>query len=449
MALPVERAKEAAAPAPARVGNYRWLVCGLLFLATTINYIDRQVIGILKPLLQTQYGWSEIDYGDLVFAFQLAYAIGFLFAGRIMDRFGTKKGYALALTVWSLAAIMTAWAPGYGAPVSALLAVFGMKYGAAVAGFLLARFTLGLGESGNFPAAIKTVAEWFPRRERALATGIFNAGTNVGAIITPAIVPFIAVRFGWEWAFIGTGVVGLAWLALWWTMYEQPDAHPHVTRAEVAYIRSDPPETTTPVPWLALLPHRQTWAFAIGKLMTDPVWWLYLFWVPDFFSRNYGLSLLELGPPIIVIYLVADIGSVGGGWLSSSLIRRGWSVNAARKTAMLICALAVVPIIFASRLNSMWEAVAIISLAASAHQGWSANLFTLTSDMFPRHAVGSVVGIGGFAGAIGGMVIAKITGYILQTTGSYLPVFIIAGTTYLVTLLMMHLLVPKLEPARV
>jgi MFS transporter, ACS family, aldohexuronate transporter len=449
MALPVERVKEAAAPVAAPVGYYRWIVCGLLFLATTINYIDRQVIGILKTLLQSQFGWSEIDYGDLVFAFQLAYAIGFLFAGRIMDRFGTKKGYAFALTVWSLAAILTAWAPGYGAPMSALLAVFGLKYGATVAGFLLARFTLGLGEAGNFPAAIKTVAEWFPRRERALATGIFNAGTNVCAIITPAIVPFIAVRFGWEWAFIGTGVAGLGWLAIWWMMYEQPEKHPKVTRAEVAYIRSDPPDTTTRVPWLTLIGHRQTWAFAIGKLMTDPIWWLYLFWVPDFFSRNYGLSLLELGPPVIVIYLVADIGSVGGGWLSSSLIRRGWSVNAARKTAMFICALAVVPIIFASRLNSMWEAVAIISLAASAHQGWSANLFTLTSDMFPRHAVGSVVGIGGFAGAIGGMVIAKITGYILQTTGSYLPVFIIAGTTYLVTLLVIHLLVPKLEPAKV
>ena len=448
MALPVQRVNESAATVTARIGRYRWVICGLLFLATTINYVDRQVIGILKPLLQTTYGWSEIDYGDLVFAFQAAYAIGFLFAGRIIDRFGTKKGYALALTVWSVAAIATAWAPAYGAPMSSVLALLGMKYGASVAGFLLARFVLGLGEAGNFPAAIKTVAEWFPRRERALATGIFNAGTNVGAIVTPAIVPFIALRFGWEWAFVGTGVAGLGWLLIWWLMYQQPDEHPYVTRAEVAYIRSDPPESTVRVPWLTLIPHRQTWAFAIGKMMTDPIWWLYLFWMPDFFSRNYGLSLLELGPPIIVIYLVADIGSIGGGWLSSSLIRRGWHVNAARKTAMLVCALAVVPVIFASRVTSMWEAVALISLAASAHQGWSANLFTLTSDMFPRHAVGSVVGIGGFAGAVGGMVIAKITGYILQTTGSYLPVFIIAGTTYLVTLVLVHLLVPKLEPAK-
>ena len=448
MALPAERAKQAPAPVSARVGYYRWVVCGLLFLATTINYVDRQVIGILKPTLQGQFGWSEIDYGDLVFSFQLAYAIGFLFAGRVMDRFGTKIGYALALTVWSIAAIATAWAPVYGAPVSAVLAVFGMKYGAAVAGFLLARFVLGLGEAGNFPAAIKTVAEWFPRRERALATGIFNAGTNVGAIITPLVVPFITVRYGWEWAFIGTGVIGLGWLVIWWLMYDRPERHPSVTPRELAYIRTDPPDVTARVPWLTLIGHRQTWAFAVGKLMTDPIWWLYLFWIPDFFSRNYGLSLLELGPPVIVIYLVADIGSVGGGWLSSSLIRRGWSVNAARKTAMLICASAVVPIMFASRVTSMWEAVALVSLAASAHQGWSANLFTLSSDMFPRHAVGSVVGIGGFAGAIGGMVIAKITGYILQTTGSYLPVFVIAGTTYLVTLLIVHLLVPKLEPAK-
>ncbi len=448
MAMPHVRAVDARPAIAVRVGNFRWTICALLFLATTINYIDRQVIGILKPMLQTRFGWTEIDYGDLVFTFQLAYAIGFLFAGRIMDRFGTKKGYALALTVWSIAAIATAWAPGYGAPMSALLAVFGMKYSASVAGFLLARFVLGLGEAGNFPAAIKTVAEWFPRRERALATGIFNAGTNVGAIITPMVVPFVTVRFGWEWAFIGTGAAGLGWLLIWWLMYQRPEAHPRVTAAEVAYVRSDPPESTAAVPWLTLLPHRQTWAFAIGKLMTDPIWWLYLFWMPDFFSRNYGLSLLELGPPIIVIYLVADIGSIGGGWLSSSLIRRGWSVNGARKTAMLICALAVVPIVFASHARSMWAAVALISLAASAHQGWSANLFTLTSDMFPRQAVGSVVGLGGFAGAVGGMLIAKLTGYILQTTGSYMPVFIIAGTTYLVTLLILHLLVPKLEPAR-
>jgi MFS transporter, ACS family, aldohexuronate transporter len=446
-ALPAERAKAAPAAAPRR-GHYRWMICGLLFLATTINYVDRQVIGILKPLLQTRFGWSEIDYGDLVFAFQLAYAIGFLFAGRVMDIFGTKTGYALALTIWSLAAMATAKATLLGPPVAALLAVIGLKYSASVAGFLAARFVLGLGESGNFPASIKTVAEWFPRSERALATGVFNAGTNVGAIITPAVVPFVAVRFGWEWAFLGTGALGLAWLIVWWATYDRPDRHPRVSASELAYIRADPPDTPVAVPWTTLMSRRQTWAFALAKAMTDPIWWLYLFWMPDFFSRNYGLSLLELGPPIIVIYLLADIGSVGGGWLSSSLIHRGWSVNAARKTAMLVCAVAVVPIITASGVRSMWGAVALISLAAAAHQGWSANVFTLTSDMFPRQAVGSVVGIGGTAGAVGGMVIAKLTGYILQTTGSYLPVFIIAGTTYLVTLAIVHLLVPRLEPAR-
>src|SRR5919197_493424 len=447
-ALPAERAKVAPAAATHR-GHYRWIICGLLFLATTINYVDRQVIGILKPLLQSRFGWSEIDYGDLVFAFQLAYAIGFLFAGRVMDVFGTKKGYALALTVWSLAAMATAQATLLGPPVAALLAVIGIKYSASVAGFLAARFVLGLGESGNFPASIKTVAEWFPRSERALATGIFNAGTNVGAIVTPAIVPFIAVRYGWEWAFLGTGAIGLAWLLAWWMIYEHPDRHPRVSPSELAHIRSDPADAPAALPWATLLAHRQAWAFAVAKAMTDPIWWLYLFWMPDFSSRNYGLSLLELGPPIIVIYLIADIGSVGGGWVSSSLIRRGWSVNAARKTAMLVCAIAVVPIVVASRVHSMWGAVALISLAAAAHQGWSANVFTLTSDMFPRQAVGSVVGIGGTAGAVGGMVIAKITGYILQTTGSYLPVFIIAGTTYLVALGIIHLPVPKLEPARV
>jgi MFS transporter, ACS family, aldohexuronate transporter len=267
--------------------------------------------------------------------------------------------------------------------------------------------------------------------------------------VTPAIVPFIAVRFGWEWAFLGTGGIGLAWLLVWWMLYDRPDQHQRLTPSELAYIRKDPPEPSTSVPWATLLSHRQMWAFAIGKAMTDPIWWLYLFWIPDFFSRNYGLSLLELGPPIIVIYLVADIGSVGGGWFSSSLLHRGWSVNAARKTAMLLCALAVVPIIGASNVKSMWGAVALISLAAAAHQGWSANIFTLTSDMFPRQAVGSVVGVGGTAGAIGGMLIAKITGYILQTTGSYLPVFIIAGTTYLVALGIIHLLVPRLEPAKI
>jgi MFS transporter, ACS family, hexuronate transporter len=416
--------------APVRVGGVRWMICGLLFLAATINYIDRQVIGILKTTLQGELGWTETDYGNIVFAFQLAYAIGYIYSGRLMDRFGTKRGFVLALTLWSVAAMSHAWA-------------------ATVAGFMAARFLLGLGESGSFPASIKTVAEWFPRRERALATGLFNAGTNVGAIVTPLVVPWITYRFGWPAAFAATGALGFLWLALWWWSYETPDRHPRLGAAERAHIHSDPPDASRPVPWSALLRHRQTWSFAVAKFLTDPIWWLYLFWIPDFFSRVHGLSLGELGPPLVTIYLVADAGSVGGGWLSSTLLRRGFSVNAARKTAMLVCAVAVVPVIFAAEVRSLWGAVALVSLAAAAHQGWSANLFTLASDTFPRHAVGSVVGIGGTAGAVGGMLIAKLTAYVLEVSGSYVPVLIIAGVTYLVALLLIQLLTPNLEPARV
>jgi ACS family hexuronate transporter-like MFS transporter len=431
----------------APVGRYRWEICGLLFLAATINYVDRQAIGILKSTLQPQFGWSEIDYSDIVFSFQLAYAIGFIFAGRLMDRIGTKRGFALALTVWSVAAVAHAAATTIGPAAAALLGIVGLHYSASVAGFIAARFALGLGEAGNFPAAIKTVAEWFPRSERAFATGLFNAGTNIGAILTPAVVPFITVRFGWRWAFIVTGMVGFAWLALWWSSYDRPDRHARVGAAELAHIRSDPPDPVVHVAWKSLLPHRQTWAVAMAKFLTDPIWWVYLFWIPDFFSRKFGLSLLDLGPPIVVVYLVSDAGSVFGGWLSSTLIKRGWTANRARKTAMLTCAAAVVPIVGASTVDTLWAAVALISIAAAAHQGWSANVYTLASDMFPRSAVGSVIGFAGMSGAVGGMVIAKITGYVLETSGSYLPVFAIAGTTYLITLAVVHALAPTLEPA--
>ena len=435
-------------PQPARVGYYRWVVCALLFFAATINYIDRQVIGILKPTLQQEFGWSEIDYGDIVFAFNLAYAIGLVLAGRLMDWLGTKRGFALAIIIWSLAAVAHAEAPVFGPGVAAVLGLAGLAYATSVAGFMAARFALGLGESGSFPASIKTVAEWFPKRERALTTGIFNAGTNVGALLTPLAVPWITYTFGWYWAFICTGLIGFLWLVLWLPLYAPPERHPRLSASELAYIRSDPPDPPARVPWLTLLPHRQTWAFAIAKFMTDPIWWLYLYWIPDFLNRNHGLDLRTIGLPLVVIYLIADVGSIGGGWLSSALIKRGWSVNAGRKTAMLTCAIAVVPIVLASRTHSLWTAVLLVGLAAAAHQGWSANLFTLVSDTFPRKAVGSVVGLGGTAGAIGGMLIAKLTGYILQTTGSYVPVFLIAGTTYLVALAIVHLLAPRLEPAR-
>jgi ACS family hexuronate transporter-like MFS transporter len=441
------------APAPARVGHVRWVVCALLFFASTINYVDRQVIGILKPTLVAQFGWQdERIYAAIVFTFQLAYGIGLLLAGPVMDRLGTRLGFTLAIVVWSVAAVGHAaadWFPGLRLPTVNLDAATGLSVvmlSGAAAGFALMRFALGLGEAGNFPAAIKTVAEWFPRKERALATGIFNSGTNVGALLTPLVVPLITLRWGWQWAFIATGLTGFVWVAWWLWAYRPPERHPRLTAGELAYIRSDPPERVTPIAWRRLIPHRQTWAFAIGKFMTDPIWWLYLFWIPDFLNRNHGLDLKSIGLPLVVIYLVADVGSIGGGWLSSSLIKRGWSVARARKTAMLGCALAVVPIVFASRTSNLWVAVALVSLAAAAHQGWSANIFTLVSDMFPRRAVGSVVGFGGMAGAVGGMLIAVVVGEILQRTGSYVPIFFIAGLTYLAALGIIHLLAPTLTP---
>jgi ACS family hexuronate transporter-like MFS transporter len=411
-------------------GNYRWMICALLFFATTINYIDRQVIGLLKTTLSSEMGWSEIDYSNIVLAFQFAYAIGLLVVGRMMDWLGTKKGFSLAIVFWSLAAMAHALAR-------------------SVFGFGMARFALGLGESGNFPGSIKTVAEWFPRKERALATGIFNAGSNVGAVIAPLAVPWITITYGWQEAFIVTGALGFIWLGFWWMLYKRPEEHPKLSKQELAYIQSDPSEPTTRIKWKKLFPHRQTWAFAIAKFLTDPIWWLYLYWVPDFLQKSHGITLLNIGLPLVAIYVIADVGSIGGGWISSTLIKRGWSVNAGRKTAMLICALAVVPIVFASQAKDLWLAVGLVGLAAAAHQGWSANLFTIVSDMFPRRAVGSVVGIGGMAGAVGGMVIAKIVGYILQWTGSYFVIFIIAGSMYLLALLILHLMVPKLEPADV
>jgi len=428
----VREGRDLADPPPATgpLGRYRWTICALLFLATTVNYIDRQVLSILKPTLQQSLGWSEINYGDIVFYFQLAYAIGLLAAGRIIDVLGTKIGYSLVLVVWSLAAMAHA----------------GVR---TVTGFATARFMLGLGESGNFPAAIKSVAEWFPRKERALATGIFNSGTNIGIIVASLAVPPLTLAFGWQAAFIATGAVGLLWLALWIPMYAMPDRHPRVSASELAYIQSDPADPVTPLPVRAILGYRQAWAFAVAKFMTDPIWWLYLFWVPDFLFRTYNINLKTVGLPLMVIYTAASVGSIAGGWLSGSLIKRGWNPNAARKTAMLICATSVLPMVFASGAGSLWLAVGLISLAAAAHQGWSANLFTTTSDLFPRNAVGSVVGFGGMAGAVGGMLIAKITGYLLEVTHSYLVVFIIAGTIYLVALGIFHLLVPRLEPVKI
>jgi ACS family hexuronate transporter-like MFS transporter len=413
-----------------RVGNFRWVICALLFFAATINYLDRQVIATLKGDLQRAGVWDEIGYSWVVFTFQAAYAIGLLLAGRVMDRLGTRKGFSLSVLFWSVAAMAHALV-------------------SSVTGFAAARFALGLGESGNFPAAIKTVAEWFPRKERALATGIFNAGTNVGILFAAAMVPPITLKYGWRWAFVVTGLVGFVWLLFWLLLYRRPEEHPRLSKAELAYIQSDPSEPVTQIPWKRLLPHRQTWAFAIGKFMTDPIWWIYLFWLPDFLNKTYKIDLKNIGLPLIVVYLIADVGSIAGGWLSSSMIKRGVSVNRARKTAMLICAIAVVPIVFAAKASNVWVAVLLVGLAAAAHQGWSANLFTTASDMFPRRAIGSVVGIGGMAGAIGGMLISKVVGNILNLSGSYVPIFIIAACAYLLAWVVIHLLAPNLEPAPV
>jgi ACS family hexuronate transporter-like MFS transporter len=429
---PAGGAQETLRPAAAasRAGHYRWVICALLFFATTINYVDRQVIGILEKDLRGIIGWSQIDYGNITAAFSAAYALGLLLSGRLIDRFGTRIGYGVAIVVWSLAGMATAFAN------SAL-------------GFGIARAALGLGEAANFPAAIKTVAEWFPKRERALATGIFNAGTNVGAVVAPAIIPMIFYAFGWQAAFLLTGALGFVWLLFWLPKYRRPEEHPKLSSAELAYIQSDPPDPpAVKVPWIQLIPRRQTCAFAIGKYLTDPIWWFYLYWIPSFFREKHGLDLLAVGLPLIVIYVIADVGSIGGGWLSSSLIKRGWTVNRARKAAMLLCALSVTPIVFASQVTNLWVAVGLIGLAAAAHQGWSANLFTTSSDMFPRRAVGSVVGIGGMAGAMGGATFAVLTGYILDRTGgNYMIMFGIAASAYLVALAIIHLLTPRLEAA--
>lgn len=412
------------------VGHYRWTVCALLFFATTINYVDRAVVGILGPTLKEQLGWDELQFARVNLAFQGAYAIGLFLSGRIMDLLGTRKGLAWAVGAWSLAAMAHAAAQSFW-------------------GFAGARFALGLGEAGNFPACIKTVSEWFPKKERALATGIFNSGCCVGAVLAPLVVPWIAGHWGWSWAFIATGATGFVWLVFWLAMYHSPAEHPHLSAAELRYIQSDPPDRMTHIPWARLLPHRQTWAFALGKFLTDPVWWFFLFWLPSFFKKNFGVGLAEISLPLIIVYLMADLGSIGGGWLSSRLIRNGRTVNAGRKIAMLVCALCVLPVFFAAMTDNKWVAIGLIGLALAAHQGWSANMFTLASDMFPRRAVGSVVGFGGMAGAIGGLIMSEGVGQILKRMSDYRPVFLIASCAYLATLLLIHLLAPALKEAPV
>jgi len=424
------RTKAALKTAGVFAGRFRWMICALLFLGVTKNYMDRQVLGVLKCPLQHEFGWNEIDYGNVVFAFQTAYALGMVFVGGLIDRLGTRIGYAAVMVFWSVASMAHAIAGSLG-------------------GFMAARAALGFGEAGVFPASIKCVAEWFPKKERALSTGIFNAGTSVGAMVTPLFIPWMAVHLGWRWAFVITGSLGFAWLLLWLAMYRKPEEHARCSAEELALIQSDPIVESGKIKWAKLLPLRQTWVFALGKFLTDPVWWFYLFWIPDYLQRAHGLRLGSIGLPIFVIYLISDIGSVAGGWLSSSMIRRGISANAARKTAMLVCSVCVVPIAMVYRVSGLWPATLLIGLAAAGHQGFSANLYTLTSDLFPSRAVASVVGIGGMAGAIGGMLIAQIVGHVLQWTNSYAIPFFIAATAYLIALACIHALSPRLSPAQI
>jgi len=408
--------------------NYRWTICGLLFFATSINYIDRQILGILAPVLQAEIHWTEFEYGLIVTTFQAAYALGLLLFGWFIDKYGTKIGYAVSITGWSIAAMAHVFAR---TPL----------------GFGIARASLGLSESGNFPAAVKATAEWFPKTERAFATGIFNSGANLGAIIAPAIVPWLTVTYGWRAAFIATGAIGFLWILFWLRMYEKPERHTKLSEDELEYIHGDPPDSSQErAPWVNILGYRQTWAFMIGKFMTDPIWWFYLYWLPKFLNKNYGLKLTDLGLPLIAIYTMTCIGSIAGGWVSSGLIKRGMAVSRSRRVVMLSCAVCVVPIVFASQAASVWSAVALIGLAAAAHQGWAANMFTLPSDMFPKKAVGSVMGIGGMAGSVGSMIFSASAGYILEWTGSYLSLFLISGFAYVAALGVMTCLGADAKP---
>lgn len=405
-------------------GHFRWTICALLFFATTVNYADRQILGILAPVLQREIGWSEAQYGIIVTAFQMAYAAGLIGVGRFIDAVGTRLGYALALAWWSCSAM------AHGLVTS-------------VFGFGCVRFLLGLGEAGNFPAAVKAVSDWFPRQERALATGWFNSGSNVGAILAPLTVPWLARHFGWRWAFVAVGGAGLLWIAAWLWLYREPALHPRLSRAELDFIRSDPPESDEPVSWRVLVCSGPVWGILLARFLTDPVWWFYLFWAPKFLHSQFGLKLDQIGPPVATMYLVSNVGGILGGWFSSRLIRRQWTTNTARKTAMLLCAAMVLPIVLAPRVTTAASAVALMCLAMAGHQGWSANVFTMVSDMFPRRVVSSVVGICGFGGAIGGMLAASAVGLVLEATHSYISIFALAGFCYLAGLGVIHIMTPR------
>ena len=414
-----------------RVGWYRWVICAFLFAATALNYVDRQTIGFLKPGLSAQYGWDQQDYADIVFWFMVAYALGYVTFGRIIDKIGAKLGYSIAVVIWTCAHLACAMV-------------------GSLTGFKLTQAALGLGQSGNFPAALKAVAEWFPQRERALANGIFNAGSNVGAILTPIIVPFVMLNYGWRAAFVVTGSLSLVWLVVWTIVYRSPREAKNLGAAELEYIESDKAPPVKQIPWLKLIFIRETWAFALGKFLTDPVWWFYLFWLPPYFVDTYHLKVEIIAAPIIVIYIISDIGSIAGGWVSSAMIARGATVNLARKLTMLLCAFCVLPVAFGTLfVHDIWATTIIIGIATAAHQAFSANLYTIPSDTFPQAAVGSVSGIGGTAGAIGGIIMAMGVGRALQDMHTYTPVFIVAGSIYFVAAIVIHWLTPRLALAKI
>ena len=445
-------ASPALAPPPAPTaagGNVRWTICSLLFFSVALNYIDRNIIGILKMPLSRELGWSETDYAHVASAFQFAYAFGYLLGGRLMDRIGIKRGLPLAVALWSIAAAahgLCSLLP-VSETFSLSLGVASFTVPVTVAGFMSARIALGLAEGGNFPGAIKAVAEWFPTKERALATGIFNAGTNVGAILCPFAVPRMYAAWGWPMTFYVTGALGLVWLAAWWWLYENPERHPRLSEAERRYIRSGKPmveEPKTSVPWLSLLRYRAVWAYLAAGILAGPVWGIYMFFLPDFLQKRYQLDLVAVGDWTALFYLVASFGGIAFGWLAGKLLGLGWSINAARKISLLCCAIAVVPIFLAPHVPAVWLTVLIVGLAGSAHQGWSANLFSFVSDTMPKQAISSVVGLGGFVAYFTGGLVAEVIGIILKKTGSYASIFAAASLMYLASLLILHLLVPRI-----
>lgn len=410
--------------------HYRWTICGLLFFATTINYVDRQILSLLKPILDEEMGWTSTQFGAINSAFQAAYGVSLFFFGWFIDKYGTKVGYAVSIGAWSLAAMAHALV-------------------ASVPGFFAARVALGLGEGGNFPAAVKATAQWFPRRERALAASLFNSGANVGAILAPMAVPAIAYSLGWHWTFIFAGVAGFAWIALWWPLFEHPEKSHRVSAAELTHIQSDASSTGDEggrVSWRILLRRREAWSFIVAKFLTDPVWWFFLIWLPDFFKKTRGLDIKSSWTLLVGIYSIITVLSIFGGWITGHLTGRGWSVTRARKTGMLVFAVCVMPIAFATRVGD-WTAVVLIGVAGAAHQAWSANLYTTVSDIFPKRAVASLIGVGSTAGSIGGMILPLVTGVVLDRfENGYAVIFGFCSLAYVAAFFINHLLAPKFEP---